>query len=322
MLLQLEREFLQADLAQVRALLLQTPADEDPIEHFQFTHRVRELEERLAVLPGAIEAAPAGIALFFGGRPVIGSHGINASFGTKAVGHFQTLVSQRFAADEQGPLASRGRVPLADETQLLVTDVVRGSFGFVLEAAANLADSRVSLKAVVDEVADTLSRMAAPDEALFDEASAIVDDRQLGTLKEFFKLLDVEGTSLRLVEGARDFELDSAAVARARHRVEGLSITDRNEVYAGQIVGWTQYSHRFELQLHDGSVIVTGAVAREAMDRAVQEGLNPLHQHFRVSLKIRDVRARNRPSKLAYTLLGMEPVEAPPSWPAPRQQTI
>lgn len=46
MLLQLEREFLQADLAQVRALLSQSPPDEDPIEHFQFKHRVRELEER------------------------------------------------------------------------------------------------------------------------------------------------------------------------------------------------------------------------------------------------------------------------------------
>ena len=120
MLLQLEREFLQADLAKVRALLVESPADEDPIEHFQFTHRVRELEQRLAALPGAIEAAPAAVALFFGGRPVAGSKGINATFSTKAIGHFQKLVSQRFAADEQGPLASRGRVPLADDTQLLV----------------------------------------------------------------------------------------------------------------------------------------------------------------------------------------------------------
>ncbi len=318
MLLQLEREFLQADLTQVRALLHQSPPDEDPIEHFQFTHRVRELEARLAVLPSAIEAAPAAIALFFGGRPVVGSHGIKANFGTKAVGHFQKLVSQRFASDEQGPLASRGRVPLAEETQLLVTDVVRGSFGFVLEAAADLADSRVSLKVVIDEVADTLSRMAAPDDALFDEACAIVDDRQLGTLKEFFKLLDDEGASLRLVEGERDFELDGAAVSRARNRVEGLSIEDRNDAFTGQIVGWTQYSHRFELQLHDDSTVVVGLVARDVMDRAIQESLNPLNRHFRVSLKIREVRARNRPPKLAYTLLGMEPADAPASGPAPK----
>jgi hypothetical protein len=311
MLLQLEREFLQADLAQVRALLCQSPPDEDPIEHFQFMHRARELEARLGVLPSLIAAAPAAIALFFGGRPVIGSHGIKASFSGKAVGHFQKLVSQRFAADEQGPLASRGRVPMAEETQLLVTDVVRGSFGFVLAAAENPADARVSLKHVVDEVADTLSRMAAPDDSLFDEAAALVDDRQLGTLKEFFKLLDDEGASLRLVEGKRDFELDNAAVSRARHRVEGLSIEDRNETLEGQIVGWTQYSHRFELRPHDGSALLAGAVARETMDVAIQEGLNPFNQHFRVSLKVREVRARGRLPKQAYTLLGIKPVHAP-----------
>ncbi len=322
MLLQLEREFLQADLTQVRALLNQAPIGEDPIEHIQFTHRVRELEERLAAMPGAINAAPAAVALFFGGRPVVGSQGIKASFGAKAVGHFQKLVSQRFAADEQGPLASRGRVPLAEDTQLLVTDVVRGSFGFVLEASADRADAQTSLKAVVNEVADTLSRMAAPDDALFDEASAVVDDRQLGTLREFFKLLDDEGASLRLVEGERDFELDRAAVSRARNRVEGLSIDDHREVCVGQIVGWTQFSHRFELLPHDGGEVVVGLIARGAMDRAIQEGLNPLQQHFRVPLKVREVKARNRAPKQAYTLLGLVPVDPPASWPAPKQHPL
>ena len=80
-----------------------------------------------------------------------------------AVRHFQKLVSQRFASDEQGPLASRGRVPLAEDTQLLVTDMVRGSF--VLEAAADRAQAQTSLKAVVGAVADTLSRMAARNRA-------------------------------------------------------------------------------------------------------------------------------------------------------------
>ncbi|MCE9660593.1 MAG: hypothetical protein K8R60_18860 [Burkholderiales bacterium] len=322
MLLQLEREFLQADLARVRALLDESPADEDPIEHFQFTHRATELEARLAALPAAIDAAPAAVALFFGGLPVVGSQGIKAVFGTKALGYFQKLVSQRFAANEQGPLASRGRVPLAEDTQLLLTDVVRGSFGFVLEAAAGQGEARTSLKVVVDEVADTLSRVAAPDDALFDEASAIVDDRQLGTLKEFFKLLDDEGASLRLVEGERDFELDRTAVARARHRVEGLSIHDRIENRAGEVVGWTQVSRRFEVWPHEGGPALIGTVAPDAMDRAISEGLNPLHRHFRLLLKVREVKARNRSPKVAYTLQGMEPITAPESWPSGVQQAL
>ena len=124
-----------------------------------------------------------------------------------------------------------------------------------------------------------------------------------------------------MVEGERDFESDRAAASRARNRVEGLSIEDRNDAFEGQIVGWTQFSHCFELRLHDGGAMLAGTVAREAMDRAIQEGLNPFNQHFRVSLKVREVRARNRLPKQAYTLLGMEPVDAPASWPASKRQT-
>jgi hypothetical protein len=50
MLPQLEREFLQANLAQVRALLRDTSPAEEPIEHFQFSQRANALELRLAEL--------------------------------------------------------------------------------------------------------------------------------------------------------------------------------------------------------------------------------------------------------------------------------
>ena len=57
--LRLERDFVQADLAKVRELLRQSPPDEDPIEHFQFRHRIQELEERLQALNGATAASRA-----------------------------------------------------------------------------------------------------------------------------------------------------------------------------------------------------------------------------------------------------------------------
>ena len=322
MLLQLEREHLQADLAQVQALLIQSPPDEDPIEHFQFVRRARELERRLAELPQAIESGPAAVALFFGGRPVVGSLGINANFSSSALGHFQKLISQRFAADLQGPLASRGRVPMAEDTQMLVTDLVRGSFGFVLQAAAMQPDVQASLKVAVDEVADTLARVAAADDSLFDAAAAVVDERQLGTLKDFFRLLDSEGASLRLVEGERDFELNGTAITRARQRVDGLSIEDREDDCSGQIVGWSEYAHRFELLPHSGGVLLSGAVDRELMRRVVQEGLNPLHQHVDAHLKVRETKARNRQIRRSHLLRTMTPALTPASWPAPGQQAF
>lgn len=315
MLAQLERQFLQADLAQARQLLAEGQAHDDPIAQHQYSQRVVRLERELAGLSQVIVQAPTGVALFFGGRPVVGSLGIKAAFGTQAVGKFQKLVSQRYAAAEIGPLSSRGRVPMSDDTQLLVTDVVRGSFGFVLQGSEP-ANGDALLKQVVDEVADTLSRMAAPDDALFDEASAGVDNRQLGALKEFFKLLDDEGASLRVVEGERDFELTTQAVQRARQRAEALVIEDRVEVLHGEVIGWAEYSLRFELRLHVDRSVVVGTVSREAMERLVMEGINPLHRHIRASVKTREVRLRNRAPRKTFALQSIEMIDAPPDWPA------
>jgi hypothetical protein len=205
-------------------------------------------------------------------------------------------------------------VPLSEDTQLLVTDVVRGSFGFVLQGTEPVGGDAV-LKQVVDEVADTLSRMAAPDDALFDEASAGVDNRQLGALKEFFKLLDDEGASLRVVEGERDFELTTQAVQLARQRAEALSIEDRIETLEGEVIGWAEYSLRFELRLHDDRSVVVGAVSREAMDRLVLEGANPLHSHVRARVKVREVRSRSRAPRKTFGLQSIETMETPSDWP-------
>lgn len=322
MLAQLEKQFLQADLVQARQMLADGQAHDDPIAEHQYSQRVARLEHELSELSQSVEQAPAGVALFFGGRPVVGSLGIKAAFGTQAVGQFQKLVSQRYAAAETGPLASRGRVPMSEDTQLLVTDVVRGSFGFVLQASEP-ANGDAVLKQVVDEVADTLSRMAASDDALFDEASAGVDNRQLGALKEFFKLLDDEGASLRVVEGERDFELTTQAVQRARRRAEGLVIEDRSEVVHGQVIGWAEHSMRFELRLHADRGVVTGAVARDAMERLLQEGLNPLHLHVRAAVDVREVRRRSRTPHKSYSLRSIEVIAAPGDWPTrPLQQSM
>jgi hypothetical protein len=315
MLVQLEKQFLQADLAQARQLLADGQAHDDPIAEHQYAQRVARLERELADLSQAPEQAPVGVALFFGGRPVVGSHGIKAAFGTQAVGQFQKLVSQRYAAAETGPLSPRGRVPMSDTTQLLVTDVVRGSFGFVLQGSEP-AGSDAVLKEAVDEVANTLSRMAAADDALFDEASANVDNRQLGALKEFFKLLDDEGASLRVVEGERDFELTAQAVQRARQRAEAMAIEDRSETLEGEIIGWAEYSSRFELRLHADRSVVIGTVSREAMERSLQEGLAPLHRHVRARFKVREVRLRSRTARKTFALQSIEVINPPTDWPA------
>jgi hypothetical protein len=322
-LLQLERQYLQANLSQAQALLADCTSDDDPIGHHQYAQLVDELNVKLLAMPNLIMQAPAGVALFFRGRPVVGSQGIHAEFSSRALDGFQKIVSQRFASQELGPLASKGRVPLKDNTHLLITDVVRGSFGFVLQAAAPDDANRAgdtSLKAVVDKVASTISRVAAQDDMLFDEAVAEIDERQKSSLSEFFKLLDTEGATMRLVEGERDFELDAASVKRARRRVEQIQIVDRTQEFTGQIVGWADYSAKFELRRHDTQEVIQGGVTADALERVAMEGLEPYHKHVRASCKVREVRARNRAAKMVYTLTSLEVVNAPQTWERPAVQ--
>lgn len=67
MLAQLEKQFLQADLAQVRQLLADGQAHDDPIAVHQYAQRVARLEKELTELSEAGTNAPVGVALFFGG---------------------------------------------------------------------------------------------------------------------------------------------------------------------------------------------------------------------------------------------------------------
>jgi hypothetical protein len=325
MLPQLNQQYLQANLAQAEVLLADAAQDDDPIGQHQLGQLVRDLRGKLAAMPQLIAQAPAGVALFFGGRPVVGSQGIHAEFGSKILDRFQKIVSERYASEELGPLSTRGRVPLKDDTHLLITDVVRGSFGFVLQAAQDDSSdaSDTSLKTVVDKVASTISRVAAQDDMLFDEAASEIDERQKNSLSEFFKLLDGEGATMRIVEGERDFELDQASVQRARSRVEGLQIKEDIQTLSGQIVGWSDVSAKFELKLHDSLAIVQGTVSRAELERVESEGLEPYHKHLRVSVKVREVTAKNRLPKLSYTLTSLAMISAPANWqPTPLQRII
>jgi hypothetical protein len=313
MLPQLRQQHLQASLAQAQLFLEEAIAEDDPIGKNQFTQLVSKLNEEINMIAVMIRQSPAGVALFFGGRPVFGSKGIQSEFSGKALSQFQKLVSQRYAADQTGPLREKGPLPLKSQSHLLVTDFVRGSFGFVLQQSSPdelNAEYQSTMHHVIGKVAGTLSVMAAQDEALFSEAASEIDDRQKTSFSEFFELLDTEGATMRLVEGTRDVELDSAAIARARSRVENLKISDFVEIKTGRVVGWLDSSAKFELQVDDTNQILHGNISPAELERVASERIEPYHKRVRARLNVREVSGKNRVSKLTYSLDSVELIEA------------
>src|SRR3546814_912225 len=199
----------------------------------QFSRRLEDLNRRLR----EIEAAPstsAGVGLFFGGRPVVGSYGIQAEFGAKAVAEFQTLVSNTFAAAE-GTLGARGPVPQRDRTQLMLTDIARGSFGFILEQSEDpeLVDS--AMKEVLGRAVDLVFRVASPDQETFESIAEDVDSRVFGSLTAFFKMLDDAGATLRIVDDRQEFTLHREEVGLARERTESATLHESDGEFRGTI---------------------------------------------------------------------------------------
>jgi hypothetical protein len=308
----LQLDVLKADLAAVDAMLESRSREEDPIGFLQYRSRKNNIEREIAKI-GAVIDNHAELGIFFGGGPVQGSRGINADFAGKALDDIQTLISKRFTGKEIGPLKRTGPVPLNDHSQMLVTDVVRGSFGFILSEAGDTVEIMdTPLKDVVDEVSDILSRIGANDEEIFDEAAAQLDERILVTMKQFLQRLDENGATLRVVQGARDFLLDRDAVALARSRVKELEISETVIERTGRLFMLPD-SRRFDLYLDENGekVVIKGPVGAPVLKQLsgqLELDEEPIDVNlisskpWLVELKRREIKERNRQPRYVYTL--------------------
>jgi hypothetical protein len=307
MLKKLEIDSLRADLASVNALLAKRSEESDPIGWLQFSHRKKELEEEIAKLQEA--EATTGIGLFFGGQPVLGSRGIQAEFAGKALKSFQDIISKRFACLESGPLGSRGPIPMRGNAQLLITDVVRGSFGFILEEASEEAKrGDATLKEVMKEVSQLVFQISTEEESddHFVPILETIDNRILVTLREFFQLLDESWATLRVVEGQTDYLLSREAIKRARRRIDTLEISEKEDEDITGRLFILPGSRKFELYLSNIQMI-HGSISPQCLEEIIiQHGpidANITGHIWHTRMKVREMKELNKPTKHTYILM-------------------
>jgi hypothetical protein len=302
----LERDFAQADIAAVNGLLAQL-SEEDVMTRFGLESRLEELQQSLAALEAEADEPMASAALFFGGQPVIGSRGIESEFGGAAITKFQDLIA-KVLAHEAGSLGQRGVVPNKGASTLHITNIVRGSFGFMLEEVSPQHQIvGTPLKAAVDEATRLLDAFGEPDEEQFRSAVETIDQRVLGTAREFFDLIRQGGATLRVVAGERDKSFGAEAVARAADRATSTLVQDGEEVVAGQLAGVLPDAHQFEFRAGEERGTLRGAVDRaipsDQLGRFNRDLVNvPSTARFRVKRVLRnDVVVRE-----SYTLLSLD----------------
>jgi hypothetical protein len=303
----LERDYIKANISAVTALLDRV-GDKDVMSRFGLEDQLNELNEALAKIEAAPIETQASAALFFGGKPVAGSQGIESGFAGSAVGQFQDLVSMIHAHDTVG-LAERGTVPRRASSTLHITNIVRGSFGFLLEEMQpqlQIMDS--SLKTAVGEATRLLEAFGEDDEEQFRTVVEDIDQRVLATTGEFFDLMRKSGATVRLVSGSTDRSFTSDAVARAVDRAKTTTVVDAQDTVFGQLAGVLPESHQFEFRTTDERGTIRGTVDRDLTPH--QLGLfnkEYVNVQARARLNVKRVLRNQTIVRERYTLVGIDP---------------
>ena len=113
---------LSSEITTVNDLLLNARQSGDIVGEMQLEHRLNKLTKKLEILKeNVLPDNSASVALFFGGKPVLGSKGVAVEFAGLALEQFQNLISKVFAANQVGELGERGRAPFKASSELMVT---------------------------------------------------------------------------------------------------------------------------------------------------------------------------------------------------------
>jgi hypothetical protein len=256
----------------------------------------------------------ASIALYFGGEPVVGSRGIQADFGSTIVANYQDLIAKVWATLAGGNLSLRGQIRDRDAAQLHITNLVHGSFGFLLEELDQEGQPLFTspLKEAADKTTQYLIEFAEEDEQPFVRLTEDLNSRVFSSVRDFFRPIHRGNAVFRIVEGEVDRSFDRQAVERAYNRGEATEIDDQDVAVEGELIGVVPYARRFEFRTFPGNELVSGKVAQSFgqsyLERMHQEQL--VGRRWQAVLRRRETKTPGRTSE-SFTLIDLR--ELPPA---------
>lgn len=307
----LEREQLSAEVASLEAML-RSLSPNDLVGHIGFESRLEEARKRLAEID-ATEERQASVALYFGGEPVVGSRGIQAEFGATIISSYQDLISKVWATLAGGNLSLRGQIRDKDAAQLHITNLVHGSFGFLLEELDQEGEPLFTspLKEAADKATEYILQFADEDEQPFARLTEEINPRVFTSIRDFFRPIHRGNAVFRLVEGEVDKSFDRQAVERAYIRAEATAIDDQDLAVEGELIGVVPYARRFEFRTDPGGELVSGKVAesfgQSYLERMHQEQL--VGRRWQAVLRRRETKKPGKKSE-SFTLIDLR--ELPP----------
>ncbi len=294
-----EYQSIASEIKELESLIAGIP-EANVIERMSLQSRLESAKKELEALP---KQANGKARLTFRGKPVYGSHGIAADFGSKAAGAFSEAFAAIAAALNEG-LRHMGPIPNRDKNQLLITGTAIGSFGFEFELPAEL---------LLFPEAEKAQEAMAKIEALFrysaegsdDQVAEVIEEihpRAVKKVYEFLDLLVQQEAWCGLEFADRSFHYANYNQIRAScGRLKDENIQERTETYHGEFQGVLPTERTFEFRLSDQTGLIKGKIDNGIDDPDV---LNRdwLHKPVTVVLKVMQV-GQGRPR---FTLMALE----------------
>ncbi|MDP2828042.1 MAG: hypothetical protein Q8O37_05495 [Sulfuricellaceae bacterium] len=292
----------------LQRMISETPL-EDVLDRGSLTARLEEIEHCLS--DGKVdEREPARARLTFNGRPVVGSYGIFADFGTKAISAFNEAVTA-VAASLAGGLAAKGPIPNREQHHLLITNTALGSFGFELEEYRSgqlPIDEKSTLDQAIECTQNLLQGSVNSDDELLADSASELDQRALDKVRDFVSTLAENEAICALQFRNQLFRFTD--VGQVRHSLERISrdnLHEEEQVLRGEFQGVLPKRRTFELQIGGTDQIITGKIAPAVGDA---DEINN-HLHHEVEIRVMVTRVGN--GRPRYLLLAM------PEW---REQAL
>lgn len=274
-----------AQLASIEVLLQAIPST-NLASRIGLEEQRDDLQKELADIE-AVTGKLASVAFYFGGNPVNGSRAIEADFAANALSTYQEVVTKVWSEGLRESQSDIRKIP-KEASRLHITDVVHGSFGFVLEEIDEngMPLFRSALKESMDRATELISGVADKDDDVFNDVMAVMSGDVFSAVRNFYRIIYKSKATFRMVEDQTDQTFDSVAVERAYDRAEFTTTQEEEFDIEGELLGIIPIGRRFEFKKKDDGTVISGKVgllfSQEYLERVNKEQLTgrPCHAVF------------------------------------------
>ncbi|SCB89433.1 hypothetical protein GA0061081_102232 [Gilliamella bombicola] len=282
-------------------LISKTPDDfQFKLEKMSLNSRLEEVENKLKRVDKDFLHFPSKLKITFRGAPVLGTTGISSNFGTIAI---------KALTDAINCILKSLNVGKSENANLMITDIAKGSFGFVLEDIGNqsfslLPEDDKSSNIAINKLQEILGFASNSDSNELIENIIELDLNSINKIKDFVEILDKNKAVCAINFNEHSFSFqNNNQVKTALSHLDIAKKSDIDEILNVMFLGVLPNKRKCEFKLVGDDNVYVASIDKKIKD---PELINK-HLNSYVNASFKTSQIEDRPKK--YLLL-----ELPCSW--------